>query len=87
MEGITKSGFKYTIDENIAEDYEFVELLCDIADEHFERFPKLADMLLGKAQTTALKAHLKDLNGRVTTKAMVSEIFEIIGCSKELKNC
>ena len=87
MTGVTKSGFKFAVDEGIADDYEFVELLCEIADGQFEKFPKFSKMVLGDEQVTALKDHLRENNGRCSTKAMIAEIFEIVGFSKDSKNC
>lgn len=86
LKGETKSGFKFQIDEAIADD---LELLEDIAraDKDVSVFPSVLEKILGAEQKKALYDHLRDENGRVSTKAAVEEFTEIMNIAgEETKN-
>lgn len=86
LKGETKSGFKFQIDEAIADD---LELLEDIAraDKDVSVFPSVLEKILGAEQKKTLYDHLRDGNGRVSTKAAVEEFTEIMNIAgEETKN-
>lgn len=55
--GKTESGFEFTVDEEILESWEFVELLAEV-DENTLKSVSLLKLLLGKEQIDKLKEHL-----------------------------
>lgn len=75
IQGKTKSGFKFEIDENQLKNYEFVELVAEV-DENEMLLPKLLKMLLGD-QVEDLKNHIRDESGIVPIEKMVTEIKDI----------
>lgn len=86
LKGKTKSGFKFEIDEAIADD---LELLEDIAraDKDVSVFPSVLEKILGADQKKALYEHLRGENGRVSTRAAVDEFTEIMNIAgEETKN-
>lgn len=87
LRGKTESGFAYEIDEEVMDDYDFLEILCKIDDGDTALTVKMVDMLLGEKQKEELKKHLRTENGRVSAKKMLAEVMEIFRATKEGKNC
>ena len=90
IEGKTKSGFKFKIDERILNDWRLVDAIglseSDDASEQIRGVRNLVQLVLGE-QTDALKKHIADGNdGFVPMEKMTDVITEIITTSKELKN-
>ena len=90
IEGKTKSGFKFKIDERILSDWRLVDAIglseSDDASEQIRGVRNLVQLVLGD-QTDALKKHIADSNdGYVPMEKMTDIITEIITTSKELKN-
>jgi hypothetical protein len=90
IEGKTKSGFKFKIDERILSDWRLVDAIglseSDDASEQIRGVRNLVQLVLGE-QTDALKKHIADSNdGYVPMEKMTDIITEIITTSKELKN-
>lgn len=90
IEGKTKSGFKFKIDERILSDWRLVDAIglseSDDASEQIRGVRNLVQLVLGD-QTDALKKHLADNNdGFIPMEKMTDIITEIITTSKELKN-
>lgn len=85
--GKTKSGFEYTLDDNVTDDYELLEILIDIDNGKYTGITDMVQRLLGDEQKEQLKEHLRRENGRISTKAMIAEVMEIFKGSKEGKNC
>lgn len=90
IEGKTKSGFRFKIDERILSDWRLVDAIglseSDDASEQIRGVRNLVQLVLGD-QTDALKKHLADSNdGFVPMEKMTDIITEIITTSKELKN-
>ena len=85
IEGKTASGFEYKITEDALDDYDLLEALTDIDSGNYQKITVVVDHLLGKEQKEMLKKHIRE-NGRVSAKAMISEIFEILKGSQTGKN-
>lgn len=85
IEGVTKSGFAYSIDKNRLQNYELLEVLVDV-DENPILMPKLLVMLMGKEEKDKLIDFLRIEDGTVPSDKVaetIAEIFEEVG---ELKN-
>lgn len=87
LRGKTESGFAFDIDEEILDDYDFLELLCQIDEGETSLTIKMVDMLLGKEQKERLKNHVKTESGRVSARRLLEEVMEIFNATKEGKNC
>lgn len=87
LRGKTESGFEFEIDGEILDDYEFLELLCQIDEGETSLTIKMVDMLLGEEQKKRLKDHVKTASGRVSAKKLLAEVMEIFNATKEGKNC
>ncbi|MBF0818321.1 hypothetical protein [Streptococcus acidominimus] len=83
VSGTTKSGFKYKLDEARLNNYELVEAISEV-DANPMVFPKMIKLLLGE-QVEALKDHVRDENGLVSTERMAEEITEIFN-NHQVKN-
>ncbi|MGM0124863.1 hypothetical protein IGI37_002257 [Enterococcus sp. AZ194] len=82
--GKTKSGFKYQIQKERVEDYEFIELISEV-EENPTLLPKVLKLLFGREQTDQLKEHLRTEEGFVPIEPMMQEFGEVLNNPK-LKN-
>ena len=80
--GRTSSGFNFHLDEEKTDDYEFLEMVCEIDNGKITLIPKMAAQLLGKEQMDALKEHVRDSKGMVSASKIAEEIGEIMKNSK-----
>ena len=87
IRGKTESGFEYEIDEEILDDYDFLELLCQIDEGETSLTIKMVDKLLGSEQKERLKDHVRTERGRVSAKRLITEMMEIFKAKKKRKNC
>lgn len=78
ISGTTKSGFMYEIDDEAMDDYELLEILCDIDKGDTSLLTTAAKMLLGREQLERLKEHNRTETGRVSAKKMVEDISDIL---------
>lgn len=84
MKGATTTGFNFEVDEEVVQDYEFIELLGGV-DEDPLKITKVFTELLGEEQTKKLKDHVRNKKGRVPIQALMNELKEILSV-KPLKN-
>lgn len=85
IKGTTESGFDFNVKEELADDFELLELLGDFSENPLMA-GKLADKMLGKEQKEALKEHLRGEDGRIKTSDMFRELTEIIAAFPKSKN-
>ena len=86
LTGNTKSGFHFKIEDQALDDYEILEMLTEIDDGNGVLVPKMIERLLGKEQKEALKEHLRNKEGKVSTQNMMIEVMDIFKSSNEGKN-
>lgn len=82
--GTLESGFEYSLDKAVLDDYEIIEILQDIDNGALNKIPVLFVKLLGNEQTKALKEHLRK-DGRVALSDMMNAYYEMMKGSKETK--
>lgn len=85
VEGKTKSGFKFKINENILNDWDFVTLSDKLrrGNGSMEEANMLYEMVLGSDGMKKLKEHIREKNdGIVDAFAMRDEFTEIISSTK-----
>lgn len=75
IEGKTKSGFAFQLDEGLVDDFELVELYAKV-DKNIVHVGELAEKLLGADQKKALMEHLRK-DGRVKTSDFLNALAEI----------
>ena len=86
FKGKTESGFEFAISEEALDDYELLEILAEIDNGNGGLVPEMVTRLLGKEQKEALKEHLRDKNGKISTQSMMNEVMEIFKSNQEGKN-
>lgn len=86
LKGKTESGFPFEIEEQVLDDYELLEILAEIDGGNGGLVPAMVTRLLGKEQKDALKEHLRNKDGKVSTQAMMTEVMEIFKSKQEGKN-
>lgn len=84
--GKTDRGFEFEIDEEILDDYEFLEAICEIDKGDVSIIPDAARMLLGDEQLKRLKESARNEKGKISTKVMVDEIRQILTSNSKGKN-
>lgn len=82
--GKTETGFKFEVNDNIAEDYELIEMIAEV-DENPLVTPKLLNKLLGTEQVKALKDHIREEDGTVNVYKMLAEVKAIFDSLSESK--
>lgn len=90
IEGKTKSGFKFAVDDRVINDWDLVDAIgmseSDDASEQIRGMRILTKLILGD-QVNALKKHVaKAHDGFHPSDVMTAEIAEIITLVRELKN-
>lgn len=86
IKGKTESGFEFSIEEEVLDDYEILEDLCAIDEGEVNKIPKVAIRILGDEQMKKLKNHIRGENGRVSALKMGEAIGEILTGCNEGKN-
>lgn len=94
LKGKTKSGFKYSVNENVKNDIRVLECVLLIEnhasnDDVLNGYLTLYNLILGVEQKTALYDHVAKKNGGVADITQVqeefSEIYEALGGENALK--
>lgn len=85
IKGTTESGFEYEIEAEALDDYELLESLTAIDRGEAQEIFSVVDRLLGKEQKERLMKFLRK-NGRVSAKAVIAAITEILNSCREGKN-
>lgn len=82
--GTTRSGFEFKVAEDIANDMELFEALCDLDAGIATAAVPVCRKVLG-SQKAALYDHLRDENGRVPVDKVADEIADILNAVKDGK--
>ena len=85
MKGVTKSGFRFRIEESKLNDWEIFEMFADLENNDITKMVSIAKKLLGMNQYNALKKHCRNNKGIVLADKMNKEISEIFN-TKAVKN-
>ena len=79
-------GFEVEIIDNVADDWEFLEVLTGIDEGETGLIVKAAKMMLGNDGVKSLKDHLRGKDGVVKTTEMVEALKDILNNTGETKN-
>lgn len=88
MQGTTKSGFKFEVDEDVITSMEFVDMVAEL-DEKPMKIGKVVRFMLGEDQKEKLYKHVrgdKKLTPAKDVDKEVNEIFDLINEAPETKN-
>lgn len=90
VEGKTKTGFKFKIDEHMKEDWRIIDAVVDSesddASVKLKATKTLVDLVLGKEKQRLIEHIMKKNNGFCPVDAMSAEITDIFSSINELKN-
>lgn len=86
MKATLSDGFEVEISESVTDDWEFLEVLSGIDEGETGLIVKAAKMLLGNDGVKALKEHLRNKDGKVSSTAMVTALGELMESVNSLKN-
>ena len=76
LKGTTKSGFKFEIDDKRLNNYELLEAISEVEESPLA-LPRVIKLLLGDNKAKALKNHVRDSDGFVSSEKLSAEIMEI----------
>lgn len=84
IEGKTKSGFEYKVNENIYKDWEFVTIADKVQNGEgtMKDVNDILNMVIGKEGFDNLKEHIRAIFGYVDTEAVKAEFAEITSATK-----
>lgn len=83
IKGKTSTGFTFEIEKARLDNYELVEVISEV-DTNPLVFPRMLKLLLGD-QTVALKDHVRDEDGFVSTEKLAAEVSEIFNSNQAKK--
>lgn len=87
IEGVTKSGFHYSLEEDSLNDFEVVDAIADIVSGTPSRMilglSTFMVKVLGTEGRAALYDHVRTDTGRVPTELIEQEITEILVAGNE----
>ena len=86
MKAKLSDGFEIEISESVTDDWEFLEVLASIDEGETGLIVRAAKMLLGNDGVKALKEHLRNKDGKVSSTAMVAALGELMESVNSLKN-
>jgi len=84
IKGTTRSGFEFTVAEDITNDMELFEALCDLDNGKLTAAVEVCRRILGD-QKKALYDHLRGPDGRVPADKVSEEIVDIMAAVKDGK--
>ena len=76
LKGTTKSGFNFDIEDKRLNNYELLEAISEVEESPFA-LPRVIKLLLGDSKAKALKNHVRDDEGFVSSEKLSAEIMEI----------
>lgn len=82
---IADLDFEYTIEDSALDDYELVEVLCEIDDGKSHLVTKAFKLLLGDEQLSELKEIIRKKSGHVSLIEMMSVFSQIMEQNNETK--
>ena len=80
--GETKTGFKFSIDENVTNDMRMLDAICDVQAGEKLKVTKIIALLLGDDKER-LYAHVAEKDGRVPVEKIEAEILDIFNAFGE----
>ena len=90
IEGKTKSGFEYKIEDTAFNDMRVIDLLIDMdnkdAGDAIIIMSKVSRLLLGEQQKNELYKHIANEDGSVGMDKFMDEMADILTSKPELKN-
>lgn len=84
VKGVTRSGFAFEVADDLADDMELFEALCDLDGGDERAIVSVCRIILGD-QKKALYDHLRGADGRVPVTKVVEEVADIIAALKDGK--
>ncbi len=84
VKGVTRSGFEFEVAEDIVNDMELFEALCDLDSGDARAIVPVCRAVLGD-QKKALYAHIRNEAGRVPVDKVAEEIADILAALKDGK--
>lgn len=82
----TESGFTCKVSDEVADNYELLELLIELDEGNNTVLPKILPMVLSEEDIGAMKRFLRERDGRVATSAVGRMLIEIFKARKSTKN-
>lgn len=88
LKGTFKNGFRYSIDTDFVNDYEFLGMLAKV-EENPIYIIEIVNLIFGEKQKENLINYIKKKEGKVkitTMNNLIKEVFESLQANKNIKN-
>ena len=86
MQGKTKSGFEFEMDETVLDDMRILDMIAGISSGDVTQLSPLIRKILGDEQRERLYRYLEEKEGRASIGRVSEEITEIFEACKSGKN-
>lgn len=86
MVTVETQGIQLVVEDDRLDDWEFLELLRDYDKGNSGLIVDIMVSILGVEQYNKLKAHLKERDGRVSSKTMISVFSDVMNGASATKN-
>lgn len=86
MVTVETQGMQLVVEDDRLDDWEFLELLREYDKGNSGLIVDIMESILGAEQYNKLKAHLKERDGRVSSKTMISVFSDVMNGASATKN-
>lgn len=86
MVTVETQGIQLVVEDDRLDDWEFLELLRDYDKGNSGLIVDIMETILGAEQYAKLKAHLKERDGRVSSKTMIQVFSDVMNGASATKN-
>lgn len=86
IEGTTRSGFVFCVDDAVADNMELVDAIADTSEDDPLAFSRVCRLLLGNEQRKRLYDHLRAADGRVPLAAVSEALADVMAAFPSGKN-
>lgn len=86
LTGTTKTGFSFSIDKRVFDDFEMLDCLSDIQDDDGLAASRMVSRMFNKEQKKALYDHVRDEDGYVPAEKVMAEVADIMNAMKDTKD-
>ena len=86
IEGTTRSGFAFCVDDAVADNMELVDAIADTSEDDPLAFSRVCRLLLGNEQRKQLYDHLRAADGRVPLAAVSEALADVMAAFPSGKN-
>lgn len=82
VEGVTKSGFDYHINDEVLNSFDMLRILRKVASGHAEYLVDAEELMFTGSEAERFREHVVRIHGSYAASAVIAELIEIIQSRK-----